>query len=227
MHRIFCGDFLANTQMPSHIRKSYSGWSRAHLTISTEWVSSQTNESFLSKLISLFTVGFYGSLYDYIIYIALIAPLFVGLQVNLFSLTSATKFCKRVQSQLQKRQYFCFHHTLVCSIVRVYIHDSYTFPKSLPGSETNYIHWIAFFVSLLCMPMNNSVREVCSFWNCWLVVHDLQMYLLLAWMVLVITSHTPLGRGLGSTLHPLHTMNLVAMELTPAADTGRLSLSSL
>ena len=45
----------------SHIRKSHSGWSRAHLAVSTEWVLSQTNESCLWKSSPPFTMGLYGN----------------------------------------------------------------------------------------------------------------------------------------------------------------------
>ena len=38
-------------------KKSYSGWSRAHLAVSSEWVLSQTNESCLCELISRFHYG--------------------------------------------------------------------------------------------------------------------------------------------------------------------------
>ena len=48
----------------SYIRKSYSERSRAHLAVSTEWVSSKTNESCLCKLSWPFTMGLYDSLYD-------------------------------------------------------------------------------------------------------------------------------------------------------------------
>ena len=57
----------------SRIRKSYSGRSRAHLATSTEWVSSPTNKSCLCKSISPFTMGLYGSPYDYVIHVGLIA----------------------------------------------------------------------------------------------------------------------------------------------------------
>ena len=63
----------------SCIRKSYSGRSRAHLAASTEWVSSQTNESCLCKSISPFTVGLYGSPCDYVIHVGLIATSHVSL----------------------------------------------------------------------------------------------------------------------------------------------------
>ena len=55
------------------IIKYHGGRSRVHLAVPTEWVSSQTNESHLCKLSSSFTMGLYGSLYDYIIHVALIA----------------------------------------------------------------------------------------------------------------------------------------------------------
>ena len=45
--------------------------------------------------------------------------------------------------------------------------------------------------------------------------------------VLLVSSYTPLGWGLGSMFHLLHTLRLVLMEQTLTADTGRLSLSSL
>ena len=53
----------------SRIRKSYSGWSRAHLAVSIEWVLSQTNESCLCESSSPFTMGLNGSQYHYIIYV--------------------------------------------------------------------------------------------------------------------------------------------------------------
>jgi len=46
------------------IKKSYSSQSKAHLAVSTEWVSFQTNESCSCKSSSPFTMGLYGSLYD-------------------------------------------------------------------------------------------------------------------------------------------------------------------
>ena len=45
-------------------RKSYSSQFRAYLAGSTEWVSSQTSQSLLCKLISPSTMGLYGSPYD-------------------------------------------------------------------------------------------------------------------------------------------------------------------
>ena len=53
--------------------KCHSCRSRAHLSVSTEQVSSQTNESCLCKSISPFTMGLYGSPYDYVIHVAIIA----------------------------------------------------------------------------------------------------------------------------------------------------------
>ena len=55
-----------------HIIKCYRGWFRSHLAVSTESVSSQTNESCLCKLSWPFTMGLYGSQYHYIICVALI-----------------------------------------------------------------------------------------------------------------------------------------------------------
>ena len=57
----------------SHIRKSKSSQSRSQLAVSTEWVSSQTNKSCSCKSISPFTMGLYGSLYDYVIHTVLLA----------------------------------------------------------------------------------------------------------------------------------------------------------
>ena len=45
----------------------YEELSRAHLAVSTEWVSSPTNECCLWKLISTFTMSHYESLHDSII----------------------------------------------------------------------------------------------------------------------------------------------------------------
>ena len=61
------------------ILHAYSGRSRAHLTVSTEWVSSQTNKSCLCKSSSPFTMGLYGSPYDYVIHVAIIATLRIAL----------------------------------------------------------------------------------------------------------------------------------------------------
>ena len=47
-----------------------SGRSRAHLTVSTERVLFQTNKSCLCKSISPFTMGLYGSPYDYVARVA-------------------------------------------------------------------------------------------------------------------------------------------------------------
>ena len=52
--------------------KCHSGRSRAHLAVSTERVSSQTNESCLCKSSWPFTMGLYGSQYDYVIRVSLI-----------------------------------------------------------------------------------------------------------------------------------------------------------
>ena len=63
------------------IRKSYSNQSRAHLATSTEWVSSQTNESCSCQLISPFTMDLkvYGSPYDYVIHVGLIVAMCISL----------------------------------------------------------------------------------------------------------------------------------------------------
>ena len=55
------------------IVKCHNSWSRAHLAVSTEWVLSQTNENCLCESSSPFTMGLYGSPYDYLILIVLIA----------------------------------------------------------------------------------------------------------------------------------------------------------
>ena len=44
-----------------HIIKCHSGWSKTHLTVSTEQVLLQTSESCMCKLISHFTMGLYSS----------------------------------------------------------------------------------------------------------------------------------------------------------------------
>ena len=54
----------------------HSGWSKAHLAISTEQVP---NKGCLCKSISIFTMGLYSSPYDYIIHVALIATSHVSL----------------------------------------------------------------------------------------------------------------------------------------------------
>ena len=54
------------------VRKSYSSQSRAHLAVSTEQVSSQTNKSCLCKSSWPFTISLYGSQYDHVIHVALI-----------------------------------------------------------------------------------------------------------------------------------------------------------
>ena len=53
--------------------KCHSGQSRAHLTVPTERVLFQANESCLCKSIWPFTTGIYGSPYDYVIPVALVA----------------------------------------------------------------------------------------------------------------------------------------------------------
>ena len=57
---------------------SYKDRPRANqLVASTEWVSSQTNESCSCKSTSPFTMGF-SSLYDYVIHVGLIVASFQG-----------------------------------------------------------------------------------------------------------------------------------------------------
>ena len=75
----------------SSVRKSYSSWSRAHLAVSTEWVLSETNKSCLCKSISPFTMGLYGSPYDYIIHVGLIATSQVSLITSFQPLLVSTQ----------------------------------------------------------------------------------------------------------------------------------------
>ena len=63
--------FQRNRSNASLITKDYSGQSGALLTVSTERVSFQTSEGAIVKID--FTMGLYGSPYDYIIHVALIA----------------------------------------------------------------------------------------------------------------------------------------------------------
>ena len=79
----------------------------------------------------------------------------------------------------------------------------------------------------------NKVHNKVAYGICILQLYLLVM-LMLAMLVslsvsqlLLLLSYTPLGRGLDSTFHLLHTLKLVVMEQTLTADTGRLSLSSL
>ena len=68
----------ASLEIPGKILrviKCHISQSRAHLTVSTEQVLFQTSKSCLRKLISPFTIGLYGSLYNYVVHIALIAYL--------------------------------------------------------------------------------------------------------------------------------------------------------
>ena len=58
---------LESPRKTLHVIKCHGGWSRAHLTVSTERVLFQTNKSCLCKSISPFTMGHYGSQYDYVI----------------------------------------------------------------------------------------------------------------------------------------------------------------
>ena len=95
----------------SHIRKSYSQQCRAHLVVSTERVSSQTNKSCLCNSSSPFTMSFYNGLYDTsVIYVALIAmcmslitsfqPPLIQTQHNATSITGS-----RDQFLIQGRRY--------------------------------------------------------------------------------------------------------------------------
>ena len=68
-----------NTQLFAYRGKNYSGWSRAHLAIFTECVSSQTNKRCLCKSSWPFTLGLYGSQYDYVIHVALIGTAHMSL----------------------------------------------------------------------------------------------------------------------------------------------------
>ena len=63
-------------------RKYHSRRSRAHLAVSTERVLFQTNTGCLCKSISPFTMGLYGSPYDYVIHVALIATSHVSLIIS-------------------------------------------------------------------------------------------------------------------------------------------------
>ena len=69
VHKIFHGDSQGNTQMLRVSRRAIA----VDLAASTERVSSQTNKICLCKSVSPFTMGHYGSPYDYVIYIAIIA----------------------------------------------------------------------------------------------------------------------------------------------------------
>ena len=79
-----------STRKTLRIIKWHSGRSRGHLTVFTEWVLLQTNESCLCKSISSFTMGLYGSLYDYVIHIALIATSRALLILNIHTCTLST-----------------------------------------------------------------------------------------------------------------------------------------
>ena len=72
-------------------------------------------------------------------------------------------------------------------------------------------------------------------WGIWLKVTECsnrsimlrQLELLCYLLLLLLSSCTPLVRGLGPTFHPPHTVSYYLMEKTPTLHTGRLSLSSL
>ena len=85
--------------------KCHSCRSRAHLAVSTEQVSFQTNESCLCKSISPFTMGLYGSPYDYVIHVAIIAssrvPLITSFQPPLCSIHSIKKVLIALATSLQ------------------------------------------------------------------------------------------------------------------------------
>ena len=99
MHTIFRSN--SGDSNASCIRRSYSDRSRAHLAVSTEWVSSETNKNSLCKSSSPFTMGLYGSLYD-CHHVALIATSHVSL-ITSFLWYEGIWMCKCAHLFLQER----------------------------------------------------------------------------------------------------------------------------
>ena len=101
----FSQEFPRKHSYASHIGKSYSSWSRAHLTVSTEWVLFETNKSCLCKSMSSFTMVPYGSLNDYIIHIALIATSCVS-PITSFQAAAYRSYHDKVTQPLSYRTSF-------------------------------------------------------------------------------------------------------------------------
>ena len=105
------GSYDYATDFASRIRKSYSSQSRAHLTVSTEWVLSQTNENCLCESSWPFTLGLYGSQCDDIIAAScvLLASNLLWAFANRLQLLNVHCMCLNIHVVHVQLTYACIH----------------------------------------------------------------------------------------------------------------------